>query len=453
MKRTIVTRKTLAVNDRTKSSSGFVYDTSLNSYLVPEYVKLSDDDAYTLFRGNEWVNAVVNRIVDDCTKLHPVIIPKKRDMELKPRHQRIIEGVDDFLTIPNPNKESFTDLREKFIKDMLVVGRGVMEKVFFARVLGELYALKASSVDVKADKHGTIPDKNAYVQKAPDGKEVWFDKNEIIWGIFRQMSGSYYGEKPLDTLANAVASDILRATYNSNYFVNGAEAGGIIALEGMGRTELEKFKQYYRDNHKGVSKAHRMLAVNVPIMIIRTAITNRDMEFSEYGRELKQKIYAVYHMQPFIMGDITSTTGKLNSTEQNQVYKDGALKPILQKEAEVYTKEILVNGFGVNDLVFAFEGIDLADTAKQSELDRADIEMGVLVINEVRRRRNLSPVPWGDRPINLLPGGSQVDPVTGELIPPREQGGGKEEKPPAKKPAKKSARKSIEIETDEEEED
>lgn len=450
MKRNIVTRKTLTVNDRSKSSSGFVYDTSLNNYLVPEYVKLSDDDAFSMYRGNEWVNAVVSRIVDDCTKLRPKVVPKHQDMELRPRHVRIIESIDSFLLAPNPNKESFTDLREKFIKDMLVVGRGVMEKVFARRVLAELYALKASSVDVKADKHGTIPDKNAYLQESPDGTEVWFDKNEIIWGIFRQISGSYYGEKPLDTLANAVASDILRAAYNSNYFLNGAEAGGIISLEGMGKTELEKFKQYYRDNHKGVKNAHRMLAVNVPIKMIKTAITNRDMEFSDYGKELKQKIFAVYHMQPFIMGDIGPTTGKLNSTEQNQVYKDGALKPILQKEAEVYTKEILNDGFGVDDLMFVFEGIDLADTAKQSEIDRADIESGILTINEVRRRRNLSPVPWGDTPVNLLPGGSQIDPETGRLVPPSEQSGGKDDKPnggkpPVKKPVgKKSIEEEIE---------
>jgi len=448
MKRNIVTRKTLTVNDRTKSSSGFVYDTSNNSYLVPEYVKLSDDDAMTLFRGNEWVNAVVNRIIDDCIKIRPKVLPKQQDMELRPRHRRIIESIDAFFSAPNPNKESFTDLREKFIKDMLVVGRGTMEKVFFGLVLGELYVLKASSVDVKADSHGTIPDKRAYVQTSPQGKEIWFDKNEIIWGIFRQVSGSYYGEKPLDTLANAVASDILRATFNSNYFLNGAEAGGIIGLEGMGKTELERFKQYYRDNHKGVRNVHRMLAVNVPIKMIKTAVTNRDMEFSEYGKELKQKIYAVYHMQPFIMGDISATTGKLNSTEQNQVYKDGAIKPILMKEAEVYTKEILENGFGVTDLMIGFEGIDLADTAKQADIDRNDIDAGVLTINEVRKRRGLQPVPWGNTPVNLLPGGSQIDPETGRLVPPSEQGNenGKDDKPSATKPKKRYHRKSYQDE-------
>lgn len=438
MKRSIVTRETFAVNDRAKSSSGFVYDTTLNNYLVPEYVRLNDEDAWSMYRGNEWVSAVVSRIVDDCTKMTPKIVAKRQDMELKPRHLRIIEGVEDFLSAPNPNKESFTDLREKIIKDMLVVGRGVMEKIFTGRVLSELCALKASTVDVKADIHGTIPNKNAYVQTSKEGKETWFDKNEIIWAIFRQVSGSYYGEKPLDALANAVASDILRATYNSNFFINGAEAGGIISLEGMGKTELEKFKQYYRDNHKGVRNAHKMLAVNVPVKMIKTAVTNRDLEFTEYGKELRQKIFAVYHMQPFVMGVVDANTGKLNSTEQNQVYKDGALKPILQKEAEVYTKEILENGFGVTDLMFAFEGIDLADTAKQAEIDRNDINAGILTINEVRKRRGLQPVPWGNTPVSILPGGAQVDPETGQLIPPSEQGNnGKDSKPSTKKPVKK----------------
>lgn len=423
MKRKIVSKDTIGVKDYKKSSSGFIYDTSLNGYVSPQYVKISDHEAEKFYRGNEWVNAVVNRLVDDCTKIPPKITLIDKTKELKPRHQRQIEFVYNFFLRPNPNKESFSQIREKFIKDMLVVGRGTDEKVLDENdILKEIYALKASTMDIMTNKHGMIPDTNAFVQKAKDGKDQKWDKNEIIWTVFRPVSGTAYGEKPLDTLANAVASDILRATYNSNFFLNSAEAGGVLSLEGMSKAELKKFRQYWTTNHKGVNKAHKMVAVNVPIKHITNTITNRDMQFSEYGNELMMKIFAVYSMQPFIMGVINETTGKLNSKEQTQVYKDSALKPILRKEAYTYTTEILHDGFNMHEFQVEFEGVDLADAVTQSEIDRMDINSGILVINEVRSRRGLQPVPWGNTPISVMPGGGQIDPETGLLVPPSEQG-------------------------------
>lgn len=439
MNRKIIGNDAIGFKDYSKSSRGFIQDVSTNNYIVPEYIKLSNDDALSLFRGNEWVNSTINHIIDDCTKILVTIMPRDKNMKTKPRHNSAIRMVDDFLWGVNEQKENFNSLREKFIKDMLIYGRGTMEKVFKGSVLNELYCLRASTIDVNADKYGTIPESRAYIQTGKDGREVYFDKNEILWSVFRELSGSYYGEKPLDTLANAVASDILRTAYNSNFFVNGAEASGVLALKGMGKTELGKFRQFWRDNHKGVKNAHKMVAVNVPVEYVRMAITNRDLEFSEYGKELMMKIFAVFAMQPFIMGIVDGTSGKLNSEQQVQIYKDNALKPILRKESIAYTKEILHDGFGMTDFMFGFEGIDLADSVKQAEIDRMDIDAGVLTINEVRRRRGLQPVPWGDTPISVLPGGNQIDPDTGRIIPPSQQGDGK--KPSAKKPKEEKEEK------------
>lgn len=427
MKRKIIGSGGIGLRTVEKSSRGFVYDTAMNNYLVPEFVRLSDDDAYTLFRGNEWVNATVNHIVDDCTKVAIRLVQKDKTMKLRPRHERVLKFLYDFFRSPNKQKESFSEIREKFIKDMLVVGKGTAEKVFTQdriRILEEVYSLNASTMKISADEHGDIPDTGAFVQKSKEGKEIYFDKDEVIWCIFRPLSCSMYGEKPLDTLANAVASDILRATYNSNFFLNGAEASGVLSLENMNKTELQRFKQYWKDNHKGVKNAHRMVAVNVPVNYVKMALTNRDLQFSEYGKEIMMKIFAVYAMQPFVMGVIDGTSGKLNSEQQAQLYKDNALKPILRKEATYYTKEILENGFGVTDFEVVFEGIDLSDTKTQSEIDRQDINSGILTINEVRIRRGLVPVPWGDTPISVLPGGNQIDPDTGRIVPPSQQGDG-----------------------------
>ncbi len=69
------------------------------------------------------------------------------------------------------------------------------------------------------------------------------------------------------------------------------------------------------------------------------AMTNRDLQFSEYGTELRTKIFAAYNIAP-IMGIVDATTGKLNSGQQVELYKDGALRPTFKKNLIIIQKNL-----------------------------------------------------------------------------------------------------------------
>lgn len=422
-----------------KESSGFIEDVSFGEFVQPALINVSDQDAWKLYEGNEWIFSVINRITHDCVKVKPKIVPKDRSRKVEGRLKQRVDILREFFENPNGNKEGFFEIREKVIRDLLVFGRASIEKVILAgsRKLKEIYAQSPKYVYVQADEHGNLPVKDTYVQKPPHSSkkgEVKYDIDEMIFMVLLPTSGTMYGLKIIDAIANSVAADILRAAYNHKFFVNGAEAGGILGLEGMSKTELKKFRAYWKENFKGANKAHKTAVVNVPLKYVRMALTNRDLQFKEYGAELRTKIFSAYGMQPFIMGIVDATTGKLNSGQQVDSYKDGALRPILTREEYYYTEEIIKRGFGFSDIVIEFPDIDLADVEKQTEIDRKDIEAGILIINEVRRRRGLSDVPWGNTPVSLAPGGGQVDPTTGQIIPPSSQPTNGQ---PAKKPIPK----------------
>lgn len=406
---------------RGKAASGFVPDFSDGAFLSPTLTKITDSDALKLYRNNEWVHAVVNRIVDDCVKVTPRVVLKDQTKRATVKQQNKIDEVKMFLDDPNENKESFREIREKFIRDMEIYGRGAQEKVVSikSRRIAEIYAAQVRQIKPKVNRHGMLPKTRTYEHTDPKSeRKTFYDKDEMIYLVLTPTTDTIFGFKRLDALSQAVAADILRATYNGNFFINGAEAAGILSLENMSKPQLTKFRQYWNSAHKGARKAHKIAAVNVPAKWTRMALTNRDLEFSEYGRELRSKIFAVFGMQPLVMGIIDPNTGRLNSQEQMQAYKDGALKPILTKEAYVYTKELIEAGFGFRDLKIDFAEVDLADTVEQATIDRNDLQAGILTINEIRARRGLAPVKWGDAPIMILPGGGQIDPDSGRLIMP-----------------------------------
>lgn len=265
----------------------------------------------------------------------------------------------------------------------------------------------------------------------------FFDIDECIHSVFRPSADTSYGIKPIDVLMSAVGADILRNDYNGRFFLNNGEASGVLSVEGMGKKDFKSFREYWKRSFKGTTNAHKMAVVNTKINYQRMSITNRDMEFSEYGKEIRNKIMAVFQMQPFVMGIVDNTTGKLNSGEQVTTYKNGAIKPILEKESYLYTEEIVREGFGYDDYEITFDAIDQLDAKEQSDVDRVNLENMVTTVNEVRIARGLPSVPWGDTPVSIKPGGAQIDPKTGMLIPPSEQGDNSNssaDKKPEKKP-------------------
>lgn len=404
--------------DRSKSATGFIEDMQFGDTVQPSLVKLSDEDCWNLYKGNDHILSTVNRIVRDCVKVPMRIVPRDRNKKITSAVQRRIDLVQKFFDNPNSNKESTNDIREKVIRDLLVFGRGTIEKVNSGNRIIEMYAQNPKGITIRSDQSGNLKPERTYKLSPSIAEEpIYWDIDEMIYMVLNPISNSLYGIKILDGIANTVASDILRAAHNSNYFVNGAEAAGLLGLEGMNNKELEKFRAYWKSNFKGTGNAHKTAAVNVPVKYVRMAITNRDLEFNEYGKELRGKIYAAYGMQPVIMGMVDGTTGKLNSGEQIELYKDGALRPILSKESFYYTTEIIYMGFGFDDIKVDFPSLDMIDVATQSATDIAEVGSGLRTINEVRLRRGDPPVNWGDTPISTMPGGGQIDPNTGRLLP------------------------------------
>jgi len=449
-------RKTIDSNfGISKRASGFIEGATLTvkGATEPVMVHVNPEEAYELYTNNDWLGAVIDRIVDDCAMVDHMVVPKDPNAEVTGKLKSRIDFVNDFLSNPNPNKEPFKEIRKKMIRDALVVGRGAMEKVNDNGKLKELYSLSTKRLKVRTDEHGNLYKRKTYKQEATNAigrtintktKEQFWNIDEVIFMVPRPVAHTPYGINPLDTVATSVSTDLLRATHNSTNFLNGSEASGILSAPGLSRSELRKFRQYWEDRHKGASRAHTMAIMNTKdVKFERMSETNRDMEFNNYGKELRNKIFSVYKMQPFILGIVDETTSRLDPSGQVKVYKMGAIKPMLVMESYHYTMEICEDGFGFNDVMIIFPAIDREDAKEEAEIDGVDIKNGVIVVNERRAKLGKPPVAWGDTPFQLAPGGGQVDPNTGQLIPPHEQPNNGPNPKPAegKKPAKKPEKK------------
>jgi len=445
VKRVNNTLPALLKGTRIKKSSAFIEDVrSQDNFLQNSLLKLSSLDAFRLYQANEWVLSTINRRCSDCVKVKPKIIPIDTSQDLRPATEKRIKIVKKFLKNPNNNKETFRQMRYKFLKDLQIYGHAAYEKVNDTEDINlrgtnqilELHNLQAANIEINADKFGNLAEFKTYklsvgnMLSSHAAEESVFDKNEVIFAVLDPVVGSLYGLKPLDTLANSVAADILRASYNGNFFVNGSEASGILSIEDGKRTDVKKVEEAWRCKFGGAQNAHKMAVINKKINWVRMALTNQDMQFQEYGIELRDKIFAVFGMQAVMFGLSSAAPGQIkNKDEAVSCYKEGSLRPLLDLEAESYTREIIQDGFGFNDIKISFEELDKLDLVVQSEIDERDLRNTVITVNEVRKSRNMAPVKWGESPVIVQPGGAQIDPDTGRLVPPREQGAANNSKP------------------------
>jgi len=363
-------------------------------------ISISYEDMWKMYLRNEWIRACVDKITKAVTSTKLYAVARNESDVESPQVKEHIQTIQNLIDDPNTGLESFSDIRREILRDILIYDAGAMEIVYDDKgEVAELYSLSGSRVRLIVDEHGNFYDENqAYFLKPYDEfkqKPVIFARNELIYFVSNPKSGSVYGLSPLESLYYAVLNDLNASKYNSDFFSNNAEASGILGLEGLNWTEMLKFKNYWKREIEG--KSHKVAMVNGRPTWTPMNMSNRDMQFLEYQRWLLCKIMAVYGMQPVVLGVIDPTTGKLNSAEQMEAFKNDTLKPLLSMECYQLTKVLVQQGFGFDDVIIESESVDITDEVSSTSIAVNLVGSGIITVNEARKMYfGLDPIEGGD---------------------------------------------------------
>jgi hypothetical protein len=236
-----------------------------------------------------------------------------------------------------------------------------------------------------------------------------------------------YGLSPLESLVQTVTAELYASDYNLNFFYNNATPRFAILMEGLGLGQgaaaLQRFRQWWDNELRG--NPHRPIVIGTEsgkINFEKVGLSNEEMQFQEYSKQLLQKIMAVYKMQPIILGvESAGDAGgsKSNSEEQVRQHKIEAVKPHLSAFMEKFNAQVIFSksGLDMKDVYLDFD-LDVVDKKTQAEWNDIYLKSGVITINEIRvKGLGMMPVPWGDVPYlqnNLVPFGAGKN---GQAVP------------------------------------
>ena len=390
------------------------------------------------------INTRIDQIVDFCRpqsdKYSVGFVIEKEDIEQSELSKEDLRKRDYLIKViencgepknsaNNPSKiwtkdQSFENFVKKWVKDSLELDAGTFEVVETKKGgISEFFSVDGATI-FKADnyedtdkysdeernqllKNGFYPE---HVQVLQNGIVAEYYPWELCYGIRNpssELHRNLYGYSELNSLVHTVTALLNADHYNSNFFKVGSAPQGLLAIggENMDRRALNEFKKQWQAQVAGVNNAGKIPVINSEkAQFVNTHMANKDMEFSHYHEFLIRLLCVLYKMSPKEIGLTQGGKGqgggiqqKEDTKEEINYSKEKGLKPIL-KLLEKKINKYVISRIDPN-FKFRFAGLD-ADS-QDTELDR-DVKsvQYIETYNDIRRRKGLKPVDWGDVPLN-----------------------------------------------------
>ena len=384
-----------------------------------------------------YVDMCITTIVDEMSAIEWDIVPRE-GVELTSEIQAQIDHVKSFFENPNSNKESFEEIRRKYIRDILEVDAGVINKIFNLKgEMVEIVARDGSTFTKNPDIFGMLTDREDLIQEsniaqnnkemrlmepgwitAADAREkaayfqygwitgarpVPFGKKEIVWLERNPRTDSIYGRSPVEILGNTIQTLIYAIEHNLEYFNDNSIPKGIIGLEGADADEIRAFQSQWKEQQRTKDSAgnwkkifHHVPIVGTTPQFTRLQFTNAELELLEGQKWWAKLVWACFGVTSVELGYTEDAKGLANQIVQSNVFKKRAINPLLRLEEYRINHEILPE-FEYPDIEFKFLTFDVDEETKKAQLYQLQLNAGYRSINEVRLDEGLDEVDWGEK--------------------------------------------------------
>jgi HK97 family phage portal protein len=212
---------------------------------------------------------------------------------------------------------------------------------------------------VRPDKITPVPDPYdfiaGYVYRGPDGEQIPLSTNEVMQIRMPNPLDPYSGLGPVQAILADIDSAMYSTEWNKNFFLNSAEPGGIIQVDHrMEDAEFREMQERWSEQHKGVSKAHRVAIIESGSQWVDRKITQRDMEFTQLSMLSRDKILEAFGFPKAMIG-IVEDVNRANAETSEYVYTKWLIVPRLDRWRAMFNNDLLPAYAGGDQLEFDYD--------------------------------------------------------------------------------------------------
>ncbi len=209
-----------------------------------------------------------------------------------------------------------------------------------------------------------------------------------------EAKNNIWGISEIDSIGLSIALEFSGMKHNREMFENnGMDPRGIISF---GKDTSNVSIQAFLNRVKNDKNKKGLLAVK-NATYQNTSNNNRDMDFINLLNYSRDRVLVGFQVPPAVVG-IIETASLGSGTESGQ---EKSFNNTLSGDCKIiennFNKVIGRSGFKE---IFEYNHMDLENKLTRAQIEDLQVSKGIKSINEVRADYGLSPVEWGDLPLN-----------------------------------------------------
>lgn len=199
---------------------------------------------------------------------------------------------------------------------------------------------------VRPDRMEAIPDPEeylaGYVYSSPDGTKVPLGVNDVIFLRRPHPLDPYRGISAVSAVGWDLDADNAAARYNSNFFRNSAEPGGIIkAPKRLSDREFNDLRSRWNEQHRGVANSHRVaILAGEGFEYVDRNVTQRDMQFVEMRGVSTEQVRMAYRYPKPMLGTVEDVN-RANAEAAETVYARWLMVDRLERLKQALNNDFL----------------------------------------------------------------------------------------------------------------
>lgn len=206
-------------------------------------------------------------------------------------------------------------------------------------------AMPAELWPVRPDKMQPIPSATEFlagwVYQSPDGEKVPLGVDEVIQMKSPNPTNPYRGMGAVQTILMDLDSDRYSAEWNRNFFINGAQPGGVIEFpETLTDDQFRSFQARWREGHQGVAAAHKIAMLEDGMKWVDVNFSQKDMQFAEL-RSLSREVIREAFGYPKPMLGAVDNVNRANAEAGEYVFARWLIEPRLDRIKDTLNSRFL----------------------------------------------------------------------------------------------------------------
>lgn len=298
---------------------------------------IAQTDAY---RTVGTVHSVVERLYTSVARLDWHLYRKAASGKKEDRKEVVSHACIDLLKKPNKLHKDWASFVKSFQQQKELTGEA---NIIVGRMPGfpypiDLWPTYKDRIEPEPDPYEML---KGWIYTSPEGERMPLELNELIRTIKPHPRDPFRGMSVIEAIMSDLDASRNAKEWQAAFYANSARPGGMIEVDRrLSDPEWDEMTSRWREQHQGVSKAHRVAILENGAKWVEAAITQRDMQYAELATLGRDVVLEGFGFPKGMLG-IVEDVNRANAEAGEYMYGKWLIEPRADDIKDMLNNQLL----------------------------------------------------------------------------------------------------------------